>query len=345
MHLFLRGSGRAAVFLAVLCGASAMASAQNVLFVGNSLTGTQTSATGEDLPMVLSRLAASRGKSPNLQKVINMGQTLQDTWNAGLAQPYLTGSTQWDLVVLQEFSTLPVTDPGAFDATVLSTYQPAVQRSLRPSAGRLVLFQNWALVDPAPYATRADDHAALDANYLSLSKQLSVPNLIEPIGDAFEKVFATRPLEYLIQPDGKHPDDAAIYLNACMFYALVFHESPVGLPALYLPAADAAFLQGIAAQLAEPGNPGGTADAGTAADAGVDAGTAPDAGTPDTGPPDAGTTPPPADAGSDPGVLPPGGTGTRAAARGGCSSGAPLGWIAALGAIAAGRRRRRRAAP
>jgi hypothetical protein len=230
-----------------------------------------------------------------------------------------------------------VQDAALFYKTALSTYQAAIQRSLKAGSGNLVLFENWALVSLYPFSTRADYTAALDASYARLSAQLSVPNLVAPLGKAFEKVFTTKPQSYLFNPDGKHPNDAAIYLNAAMFYGIVFHESPAGLPSLYLQSADAAFLQDVAAQVLEFNLNRGTPDAGTDAgaaeggDAGSDAGTriadpSPDAGTRIADLPDAGTQAKPA---------------ALASATGCASADAVPAWAIVAGALALLARRQR----
>jgi len=250
---------RAALLLfAALCASQARA--ESALFIGDSLTGAKTVATNEDLPAVVARFAAARSHDFTFSQAVDLGETLQANWNAGIPQPFLTGSTRWDFISYQEFSTLPASNPKVFEATALQTYQPALQRSLAAS-GEVLLFENWALVDFSPFASRAADVAALDTSYAGLSGQLTVPNKLAPIGTAFETVFKTKPESYLIVADGKHPTDLAIYLNACVFYALIFHESPVGLPALYAPAADAAFLQSVAEQVTATAP---VADAGTA---------------------------------------------------------------------------------
>jgi hypothetical protein len=322
------------VLLCILCscgGASTfetqrssrdVTSSASVLFIGNSLTATETSATGEDMPKVLSQLASSRGKTFSYKKAINLGHTLQDTWDAQIAQPFLTGATRYDFIVLQEYSTVPVQDPTLFYDTAVVTYQPSVQRSLT-AAGTVLLFENWALTDLYPFSNRADYTAALDANYATLSGKLSTRNVIAPLSRAYEKVFATRPQTYLLM-DGKHPNDAGVYLDACVFYAVVFGESPVGLPALYLSAADASFLQGVAAEVALP--------AVAPPDAGVDAGT--DGGVAVS--PDAGVDP----TGVDP--APNGSIPVHASSAGCSSSGAVLSWMAVLGCVGLLARRRRR---
>jgi hypothetical protein len=296
----------------------------SVLFVGNSLIATQTSATGEDMPKVLSRLASSNGKTFTYKEAINMGHTLQDTWNANIAQPFLTGATHYDFIVLQEYSTVPVQDAAQFYNTAVVTYQPSVQRSLTTS-GTVLLFENWAVTEIVPpFATRADYVAALETNYATLSDKLSTRNVIAPLSRAYEKVFATKPLTYLFMDD-KHPNDAGVYLDACVFYAVIFGESPVGLPALYMPAADASFLQAVAAEVVPISTP-------VTPDAGVDAG-------PNDGA-DAGAVPPP-----DAGVDSKGSDSTtnipvNSSSTGCSTSGAALNWMA-LGCAALLARRRR----
>jgi hypothetical protein len=298
----------------------------SVLFIGNSLIATQTSATSEDMPKVLSRLASSNGKTFTYKEAINMGHTLQDTWNANIAQPFLTGVTHYDFIVLQEYSTVPVLDAAQFYNTAVVTYQPSVQRSLTTS-GTVLLFENWAvtqIVYPfATFATRADYVAALEANYATLSDKLSAlstRNVIAPLSRAYEKVFATKPLTYLFMDD-KHPNDAGVYLDACVFYAVIFGESPVGLPALYMSAADAAFLQAVAAEVVLP--PVVPPDAGV--DAGTDGGPAvsPDAGVDPKGP------------STTNGAIP-----VQASSAGCSSSGLAVGWLASLACVGFLTRRR-----
>ena len=333
MKLLARAAAPVVICLLSACGdvsqlqthrsSQALTTSANVLFIGNSLTATQSSATGWDMPAVLARLASSQQKTLTYKEAIDLGHTLQESWNSQIPQPFLTGATQWDFIVLQEFSTLPVQNPPtAFYNTAVSTYEPYIARSLA-SSGTLFLFENWALTDLNGYATRAAYTAALDKNYITLSGMLSTHNAIAPVSRAFEKVLETKPQTYLMY-DGKHPTDAAIYLNACVFYALLFRESPAGLPPLYLSATEAAFLQDAAAQVVE-------FPVASPPDAGVDAGAPADAGTSDR------SVDPSPDAGS--GAL----SGPSASSTGCSSSGAVAGWAVALGTLAIFARRRRMA--
>jgi hypothetical protein len=216
-----------------------------VLFVGNSLIGTPA-ATGEDTPDVVTRLARAAGRNVRATKVIRFGSTLQQTWDTGRARSALSGATRYDYIVLQEYSTLVATEPARAAATLLRTYAPALARSLKPG-GRVVLFKNWALADPAPFASRAHNVTAINAGYARLAAALPLPVLVAPISDSFEAVVARDGTGPLIVADGKHPTGQAVYLDAVTLHGLFFGCSPGDLPDLYLSPGRAARLRSAAA--------------------------------------------------------------------------------------------------
>ncbi|WP_433063824.1 hypothetical protein [Dactylosporangium sp. CS-033363] len=218
----------------------------DVLFVGNSLLGTFTKASGENTPQLVRHLATTRGRTLNVTQVIHSGYTLQHSWDDGLAGPALDGRKRYDYIVLQEYSTFVALSPDDAMRTLLHTYEPTFARALKPG-GRVVLFKNWALVDPDPFASRAAAKTAIDTGYAALSSALRTPNLLAPIGDEFETIAAERGPSYLIVPDGKHPNDRAIYLDAVTLFGILFHDSPRDLTDLYVDPADAAYLRSVAA--------------------------------------------------------------------------------------------------
>ncbi|NUR70479.1 MAG: hypothetical protein HOU81_06645 [Hamadaea sp.] len=242
-------TGRALTVRFTVASASSAATAApplDVLFVGNSLIGTTTEATGEDTPDVLSHLAAIEGRPVNVTKVIHFGYTLRHTWSDGLAASALDGRKQYDFIVLQELSILVVTNLPAATDTLLNLYAPTFRRALKPG-GRVVLFKNWVLKNPSPFRSRAAAKTALDANYAALSAALATPNLLAPIGDEFETVISAKGASHLIVPDGKHPTEVAVYLDAVTLFGILFAASPRDLPSLYLPADTAAYLRSVAA--------------------------------------------------------------------------------------------------
>ena len=73
----------------------------NVLFIGNSFTARN------DLPGLIAQLAAARGKGLEHRLISAGGASLRTHWNAGEARKAIQEG-QYDCVVLQEQSTLPV---------------------------------------------------------------------------------------------------------------------------------------------------------------------------------------------------------------------------------------------
>lgn len=243
------GGGTVGTAYTVHFSVSATAATQpaiNVLFVGDSLIGTANSQTNEDTPALVKHLATATGRTIDVTEVIEFGQTLQQTWNAGEVATALNGSTKYDYIVLQEYSTLVATNEAQAQATLLNSYAPTFANALKPG-GKVVLFENWALVDTTPFASRAADLAAIDANYATLSASLATPNLIAPVGDEFETEIGAHGTSFLIVADGKHPNDTAMYMDAATLYGILFRTTPRGLPDLYVAAATATELQNTAA--------------------------------------------------------------------------------------------------
>ena len=228
--------------------ASASGPGLDVLFVGNSLIGTPA-RTGEDTPDVVRRMAKETGRTLRVAKVIRFGSTLRKSWDAGPARAALSGSVKYDVIVLQEYSTLVAGDPAQAEATLLGTYAPALARSLKPG-GRVVLFKNWAVLKAAPFASRDDYLAAIDSGYANLAGRLSalsLPTVVAPISDEFETVRRRGGAGPLIVPDGKHPTGQAVYLDAATLYGVIFGHSPRDLPNLFVPTATAGRLRDVAA--------------------------------------------------------------------------------------------------
>ena len=69
--------------------------------------------------------------------------------------------------------------------------------------------------------------AQLDVGYRTIADELRVG--VAPVGDAWAAMHDADPGMDLWQTDGSHPTTAGTYLAACVFYASIFHESPVGL--------------------------------------------------------------------------------------------------------------------
>ena len=211
-----------------------------VLFIGDSYTYVN------DLPTTFANLAGSGGYRVDTATLATGGETL-----AGHVVDSTTATTiasePWDSIVLQDQSENPAVSAGR-----QSEMDPAITQlatMIRSDRAEPLLFLTWAHQSGWPEAglpTYTSMQAAVDQAYLGIAARLALP--IAPVGDAWQTALAAHATPELWQSDGVHPTTAGTFLAACVFYASIFHHSPVGLS--YddgLPAADATMLQKIAA--------------------------------------------------------------------------------------------------
>lgn len=133
----------------------------------------------------------------------------------------------WDHVVLQEQSALgamPLTvlaggiaDPGRFHDAVRE-----LTGLVRGQGSELVLYMTWAkqrFPDQLPELVNA---------YEAIGLELGVS--LAPVAKAWATVFDERPDIALYLMDGSHPSATGTFLAACVFYAELTGESPIGGP-------------------------------------------------------------------------------------------------------------------
>jgi len=216
------------------------ATCARVLFIGDSYTYVN------DLPTTFAELAWAGGHRVETGTLATGGSTLA----AHVADPAtapMIASTAWNTVVLQDQSEEP-----AFAADRQSEMYPAVARltsMIRADGAQPLLFLTWGHESGWPEAGLtgyASMQAALDQGYLGAAAEQAVS--IAPVGPAWQAVVSHQPNPELWQGDGVHPTSAGTYLAACVFYAALFDESPVGLAYLDgLSASRASTLQHAAA--------------------------------------------------------------------------------------------------
>jgi hypothetical protein len=226
------------VFLAVAgCSPSAAdcnnqqapAACTRVLFIGNSFTYVN------DLPATFARLARSGGHAVETAMAAQGGFRLQDHLASSETMTALR-SARWNFVILQEQSQLP-----AIEQLRSSQTDPAARllvRAVRAAGASPMFFVTWAHRAGWPengLPTYESMQRQIDLGYLAIARQLGAP--VAPVGPAWLAVNRGRPAVDLWQADGIHPSPAGTYLAACVFYAAIFHESPLG-------AADAEGLSG-----------------------------------------------------------------------------------------------------
>jgi hypothetical protein len=182
---------------------------------------------------------------------VDVGQAASGGWTlaqhaASSVTARTLASAQWTFVVLQEQSEIPsVSDRSA-------TMYPAARElvsAIRRQGASPVFFETWAHEDGWPEAGLSDYHdmqVAIDDGYHEIAGEQSA--LLAPVGEEWSAALGKTTLS-LWQADGSHPTVAGTYLAACVFYEVIFRQSPKGLTYRDgLPAADASLLQSIAAR-------------------------------------------------------------------------------------------------
>ncbi len=219
-----------------------------VLFVGNSLTFVN------DLPAVFAELARSGGLEVEVDMSAQGGWACADHATSAVTLAKIE-QQDWDFVILQEQSTLP-----ALAVQREEQMAPAVRlldEKIRASGAKTVLFMTWGQRDGQPstgFQDFGEMQAHLRAGYMEVADELDV--WVAPVGVAWQYALAQEPQLSLWQGDGLHPAPEGTYLSACVFFAVLFRQSPEGLS--YgggLPEERARFLQAIAAEvvLEDPG--------------------------------------------------------------------------------------------
>ena len=198
-----------------------------VLFIGNSLTYTN------DLPGLTAELARSRGIELEHDMYAPGGYTLsQHSRDPVLLEKINKGG--WDYVVLQEQSEMPAY-PWA--PTEVFPYARTLSRIIRDADPRaqVVFFMTMArkfgeqrdVRNFPDIATYEGMQRKLNDSYTGMA--LENQGILVPVGRVWENVRARNPALNLYGDD-VHPNLAGTYLAACAFYAVLFKDSPAGLP-------------------------------------------------------------------------------------------------------------------
>jgi hypothetical protein len=180
-----------------------------VLFIGNSFTARN------DLPGLIARLAATRGKTLEHRLISAGGASLRTHWNAGEALKAIQ-SGQYDHVVLQEQSTLPVKNVKRMHENVR-----LFDEAIKAAGARTVLYMTWARRN-APESQQVITDA-----YTSIGRELGAT--VVPVGLAWQSFLGKHDRPVMHDKDQSHPTLAGSYLAACVFLAVLFGESPNGL--------------------------------------------------------------------------------------------------------------------
>lgn len=217
------------ILLFVLCSCSFTASCRDtqdtsctrVLFIGNSYTFVN------DLPNTFAKLARSGGHK------VEVGMSSQGGWKladhvASAETLHLLNSTKWNFVVLQEQSQIP-----AITQVRNQEMYPAARelvQKIKNIEATPIFFITWAHQNGIPengMTNYESMQTQINIGYMGIAQELNT--VFAPVGSAWLAVVKQHPELNLWQEDGSHPTERGTYLAACVFYAVIFNESPDGL--------------------------------------------------------------------------------------------------------------------
>lgn len=233
-----------------------------VLFLGNSFSfynGTVGYRFWEYEKAAGEVVGDSYAQSPYVKMITSPGQTFQYHWYENNQNSECTDCTdhvlpapptvnltdytgknaqdiiahgEWDVVVMQSYSTAASRDPENF-----FRYGKKLDRLIKRSGARVVLYQTWAY--PGADNTTAEE-ATLLGNYEKLAQDLG--SGISKVGTAFKDAhaelngWAAWP-DGILFTDNKHPSSFGTYLAAAVHFGSIYGKSPAPLQ-LYPGAAD-----------------------------------------------------------------------------------------------------------
>ena len=215
-----------------------------ILFIGNSHTFVN------DLPRMFAELVRCGGREVSVDSSARGGYTLEQHARDRQTQEKLDRAV-WDFVVLQESIRNLTVESMRNTQTVPAVH--ALEEKIRSQGAQTVLVLMWAsimAVDQDGLEQFAAEQAQVTAALRQLAEELDV--LLAPVGPAWEESLRQRPALELWGSDNHHASPAGTYLMACILYATIYQQSPVGLSCnADLPEETVLFLQKVAEEATE----------------------------------------------------------------------------------------------
>ncbi|MEV0286437.1 hypothetical protein AB0H36_20190 [Kribbella sp. NPDC050820] len=177
-----------------------------ILYVGNSFTARN------NLPGLIKAMAAARGIEIEYKLIQAGGASLRQHLNAGKALEAIA-SGAYDVVVLQEQSTLPIKSPARFRESARD-----FDAAIKAAGARTALYMTWARRN-AP-----DTQQALTTQYAAAAAELDATLI--PVGLVWQHFLATHTEPPLHDKDNSHPALPGSYLAACVFLIALLNEDP-----------------------------------------------------------------------------------------------------------------------
>ena len=183
-----------------------------VLFVGNSFTLA-------NYPSIMLQLLSEAAKVDRKIKtdMYTEGSTsFQDHWEKTEARKAIA-SHAWDYVVLQERSFYPIEQPD-----LMMKYGALLDGDVKKIKAKTIFFETWADKD------NQDQQKAIHETNMVLGMMCGA--YVAPAGDAEHYVLKKKPDYPFYEKDGHHESQQGAYLIACVFFSVIYKQSPLGLP-------------------------------------------------------------------------------------------------------------------
>jgi hypothetical protein len=192
--------------------ADGLADHSKVLFIGNSLTYVN------DLPAMLSAIAAQAGKALVTADVSQGGFSLEDHFRAGAAQVEIAKGYQ--LVILQQ-------GPSSLEESQVDLLRWATRFDpvIRNSGARPALYMVWPELERF---SRFDDVRNSYSN-----AALAINGMFIPGGEAWRASWRIDPALKFYGDDDFHPSTLGTYAIALSMFAEMFRQTPADLPATF----------------------------------------------------------------------------------------------------------------
>ena len=205
-----------------------------VLFLGNSYTYVN------DLPKIIEDIATNENKVFTHASVTPGGYTL---FQHVESQTSLSKIRQgnWDFVVLQEQSQLPVID--YYRHNTLKPSYKALYDSImlyNPNA-KVVGYMTWGRRYGGQQCVNFGEGLYCSADFVDFNHMqdtltaaycenaYATNSYVAPVGEAWKAALATDPSLVLHSSDNSHPSYDGSYLAACVFYSVFWNKTPIGI--------------------------------------------------------------------------------------------------------------------
>ena len=205
-----------------------------VLFIGNSYTYVN------DLPKMIEDIANNENKIITHESVTPGGCTLFLHLESEETMSKIRRGN-WDYVVLQEQSQLPVID--YYRHNTLKPSYKALHDSIihyNPEA-KVVGYMTWGRRYGGKQCVDFGDGVYCSADFVDFNHMqdtltaaycenaYATNSYVAPVGEAWKEALAKDPSLVLHSSDNSHPSYDGSYLAACVFYAVFWNDTPIGI--------------------------------------------------------------------------------------------------------------------